>query len=71
MKIFNVTPHRAEQIVSSLPSHHLGLEYAVFAPITKPTEISTRVRTEVNAILAELANYKYDPDAYRKSDAVQ
>ena len=36
------------------------------APITKPTEISTRVRTEVNAILAELANYKYDPDAYRK-----
>lgn len=36
------------------------------APITKPTGISTRVRTEVNAILAELANYKYDPEAYRK-----
>lgn len=36
------------------------------AAIDSPNEISTRVRKEVDAILNELANYKYNPDAYKK-----
>lgn len=34
--------------------------------ITKPAEISERIKQEVNAILLELSNYKYDADAYKK-----
>lgn len=36
------------------------------APINKPAEISTRIRAEVDAVLLELSNYKYDPSAYVK-----
>lgn len=36
------------------------------APISNPAEISERVRQEVNAILLELSNYQYDPEAYKK-----
>lgn len=36
------------------------------APLTKPAEISERIKQEVNAVLLELSNYKYDADAYRK-----
>jgi phage terminase Nu1 subunit (DNA packaging protein) len=36
------------------------------ANIDKPAEISERIKQEVNAILLELSNYKYDPEAYKK-----
>lgn len=36
------------------------------APLNKPAEISERIKQEVNALLLELSNYKYDADAYRK-----
>ena len=36
------------------------------ASITAPPEISERIRQEVYVILHELANYKYDPTAYKK-----
>lgn len=36
------------------------------APISNPAEISERIKQEVNAILLELSNYQYDPEAYKK-----
>lgn len=36
------------------------------AAVNSPNEVSTRVRKEVDAVLNELANYKYNPDAYEK-----
>ena len=36
------------------------------APISKPAEISERIKQEVHAILLELSNYAYDTDAYKK-----
>ena len=36
------------------------------AKITKPAEISERIKQEVYAILLELSNYKYDAAAYKK-----
>ena len=36
------------------------------APLNKPAEISERIKQEVNALLLELSNYKYDAAAYRK-----
>ena len=36
------------------------------APIDKPAEISERIKQEVHAILQELSNYNYDPEAYKK-----
>ena len=36
------------------------------AAITEPTEISNRVKREVDAILIDLSNYKYNPEAYKK-----
>lgn len=36
------------------------------AAITEPTEISNRVKCEVDAILIDLSNYKYSPEAYKK-----
>ena len=36
------------------------------APIDKPAEISERIKQEVHAILQELSNYSYDPEAYKK-----
>ena len=36
------------------------------AAITVPSEISERIKQEVYVILHELANYKYDPAAYKK-----
>ncbi len=36
------------------------------APLNKPAEISERIKQEVNEVLLELSNYKYDADAYRK-----
>ena len=36
------------------------------AKITKPAEISERIKQEIHAILLELSNYQYDADAYTK-----
>ena len=36
------------------------------AKITKPAEISERIKQEIHAILLELSNYQYDADAYKK-----
>lgn len=36
------------------------------AAITVPSEISTRIRKEIDAVLIELSNYKYSPEAYKK-----
>lgn len=36
------------------------------ATIDKPAEISERIKQEVHAILLELSNYTYDPNAYKK-----
>ncbi len=36
------------------------------APITSPNEISERIKQEVNAVLLELSNYRYDSEAYKK-----
>lgn len=36
------------------------------AAVSSPNEVSTRVRKEIDAVLNELANYKYNPDAYEK-----
>lgn len=36
------------------------------APESSPSEVSERIRREVEDILRELATYKYDPDAYKK-----
>ena len=36
------------------------------APISNPAEISERIKQEINAILLELSNYQYDPEAYKK-----
>ncbi len=35
------------------------------AAISEPTEISNRVKREVDAILIDLSNYRYNPDVYR------
>lgn len=36
------------------------------APITEPTEVSTRIKREIDTILTDLSNYRYNPDAYKK-----
>ena len=36
------------------------------AKITKPAEISARLKQEIHAILLELSNYQYDANAYKK-----
>lgn len=36
------------------------------AKITKPAEISERIKQEIHAILLELSNYQYDANAYKK-----
>lgn len=36
------------------------------AKITKPAEISERIKQEIHVILLELSNYQYDADAYKK-----
>ena len=36
------------------------------AKLTKPAEISERIKQEVHAVLLELSNYKYDADAYKQ-----
>lgn len=36
------------------------------AAITVPSEISTRIRKEIDVVLIELSNYKYSPEAYKK-----
>ena len=36
------------------------------AGINDATELSERLKTEVNAILEDLSNYEYDPEEYRK-----
>ena len=36
------------------------------ASVDKPTEVSERIKQEVNAILSELSEYRYDAGAYKK-----
>ena len=36
------------------------------AAIDKPAEAADRIRQEVNGVLDRLANYRYDPEEYKK-----
>lgn len=68
--------HRASDVEAITTDHVMFLRSMLMAlpgalavdlaVIDKPAEAAERIRQEVNSILARLANYRYDPEEYKK-----
>ena len=52
--------------LGSMPMALPGALAVDLAAIDKPAEAADRIRQEVNSILNRLANYRYDPEEYKK-----
>ena len=68
--------HRASDVEAITTDHVMFLRSMLMAlpgalavdlaAIDKPAEAADRIRQEVNSILNRLANYRYDPEEYKK-----
>lgn len=68
--------HRASDVEAIITDHVMFLRSMLMAlpgalavdlaAIDKPAEAADRIRQEVNSILSRLANYRYDPEEYKK-----
>lgn len=68
--------HRASDVEAITTDHVMFLRSMLMAlpgalavdlaAIDKPAEAADRIRREVNSILNRLANYRYDPEEYKK-----
>lgn len=68
--------HRASDVEAITTGHVMFLRSMLMAlpgalavdlaAIDKPAEAADRIRQEVNSILNRLANYRYDPEEYKK-----
>lgn len=68
--------HRASDVEAITTDHVMSLRSMLMAlpgalavdlaAIDKPAEAADRIRQEVNGVLDRLANYRYDPEEYKK-----